>query len=152
MCIISLVVKYTSTFLDESVSKRIDVASAEIKIVWSVHGFPFQLHIRYVSGEASLCKWKDADMDIQYIWLGLTLGVLRGITNVGTVINWLVPCLLSFLLSRRSEAAWITHRACAATHRNLLLYTHRYCISACTCASTHTHTHTHIHSHSHISG
>lgn len=81
---------------DESVLKSIDVASAEIKIVWSVHRFPFQWHIRYVSGEGSLCKWRDADMDIQYIWLGLTLGVLRGITNVWTVINWLVPCLLSF--------------------------------------------------------
>lgn len=112
---------------DESVLKCIDVASAEIKIVWSVHRFPFQLHIRYVSGEASLCKWKDADMDIQYIWLGLTLGVLRGITNVGTIINWLVPCLLSFL-SLRSETTWITHCACAVTHQTPI-HKHTYRIS-----------------------
>lgn len=59
--------------------------SVEIKIVWSVHRFPFQLHIHYVSGEVSLCEWKDADMDIQYIWLGHTEGVLGGVTNVGTV-------------------------------------------------------------------
>lgn len=52
---------------DESVLKCIDVASTEIKIVWSAHRFPIQLHIRYVSGEGSLCKWKDADMDIRYI-------------------------------------------------------------------------------------
>lgn len=29
--------------------------------------FPFRLRIRYVSGEASLCKWRLADMDIQSI-------------------------------------------------------------------------------------
>lgn len=34
-------------------------------------------------------------MDVQYIWPGLTLGVLRGMTNVWTVRNWLVPRLFS---------------------------------------------------------
>ncbi len=124
---------------DESVLKSIDVASAEIKIVWSVHRFPFQLHICYVSGEAGLCKWKDADMDVQYIWLGLTLGVLRGITNVGTVINWLVPCLLFFLLSLRSDTAGVKRCACAATHQN---YTRVPCI----CMYLHTYTRAHTNS------
>lgn len=56
--------------------------------------FRFWLNIRYVSGEAVLSSWTDAVMDIQYIWLGLTLCVVGGMTNLGTVMNGLELFLL----------------------------------------------------------
>lgn len=85
---------------DESVLKCIDVASAEIKIVWSVHRFPFQMRIRYVFWRdlARLCGQMQ-------IWIFNTSDrvphwTLRGIKkkNVWTVINWLVAHVSIFLL------------------------------------------------------
>lgn len=68
-----------------------------------MHGFSFRLHSYYVSGEASLSKWKDADMDIQCIWLELILNVLQSVEYVGTVINWhIVHVLIDYKINFKS--------------------------------------------------
>lgn len=86
-------------------------------------------------------------MDIQYIWLGLTLGVLRGITNVGTVKNWLVFCLHPFLLSQ-SETTGVAQ--CVATHWNPLLFTHTLHLHVAATLCTYASAHSHLESFSHI--
>lgn len=64
-------------------------------------------------------------MDIQYIWPGFTLGVLKGITNVGTVINWLGPCLLPSLLSLRCKATrLVQQRTLKSTLHTPSVYLH----------------------------
>lgn len=93
-----------------------------------MHGFSFRLHSYYVSGEASLSKWKDADMDIQCIWLELILNVLRSVEYVGTVINWhTVHVLIDYKINFKSficlcSQAYTYPHAHTDTHRHIQTY------------------------------
>lgn len=93
-----------------------------------MHGFSFRLCSYYVSGEASLNKWKDADMGIQCIWLELILNVLRSVEYVGTVINWhTVHVLIDYKINFKSficlcPQAYTYPNALSDTHRHIQTY------------------------------
>lgn len=131
---------------DESVLKSIDARQPRLRLFEVRIDFLFNSVSITFSGEASVCEWKDAAMDIQYIWLGHTVGVLGGVTNVATVcyITGALPSppQPAFLLPLRIETGGIAHCARAATPWKFKLF--RRVLAPCARERPPTRSHSHI--------